>query len=202
MHTTILRIPHRISRTCTIESCVYEVFVTNQAWFLEPAGFCKESGAASCSHTYMAEWPNLSAPRSLFSTAFWDPAKPRALGFSSSPFLQGQNQNASEVRFAGPEPPQLTGVQTTTKDLPCAKAPDFARTSHHCCTSLESSCFRRLSQCVSLITSALANQNQCMWSQYLKQVDSSKVWLCKKAFQGLNIYPQALVFTAHRQSTT
>ena len=35
------------------------------------------------------------------------------------------------------------------------------------------------------------------------QLDSSKVWLCKKAFQGLKISPQALeYFTAHRKSTT
>ena len=36
------------------------------------------------------------------------------------------------------------------------------------------------------------------------QLDSSKVWLCKKAFQGLNISPQAcsIHITAHRKSTT
>ena len=34
------------------------------------------------------------------------------------------------------------------------------------------------------------------------QLDSSKMWLCKKAFQGLKISPQAWVFTAHRKSTT
>ena len=33
------------------------------------------------------------------------------------------------------------------------------------------------------------NQNQCMWTE--AQLDSSKVWLCKKAFRGLMISPQA-----------
>ena len=58
-----------------------------------------------------------------------------------------------------------------------AKAHDFARTSHDSCQ---------------------VNQNQCMWSQLVyvepapeAQLDSSKVWLCKNAFQGLKIYPQA-----------
>ena len=37
-----------------------------------------------------------------------------------------------------------------------------------------------------------ANENQCMWRQGLEaQLDSSKVWLCKKACQGLKISPEA-----------
>ena len=72
-----------------------------------------------------------------------------------------------------------------------AKPHDFARTSHDRCNSRKSSCIRRLSQFFHHSPMPSESEPVCVEPAPEAQLDSSKVWLCKKAFQGLKISLQA-----------